>query len=50
MKRTDEDVANGRLPGFFIGQKTLVCLEAGETNGHLGYDAGKDGTEALVKR
>lgn len=50
MKRTDENVANGRLPGFFVGQKVLVGLETGESDRHLRYDTRKNGTEALVKR
>lgn len=50
MKRTDENVADGRFPRFLIGQKALVCLETGEPNRHFGHDARKDGTETLIKR
>ena len=50
MKRTDEDVTDGRLPSLLVGQKVLVCLETGESNSHFGYDSGKNGTETLVKR
>lgn len=49
-KRTDENVTDGRLPGFLIGQKALIRLKTGESNRHLGYDAGENCTETLVQR
>ena len=39
MKRTDKNIADGRLPGFLVGQKALIGLETGESNRHLGDDA-----------
>ena len=50
MKRTNENVADGRLPGLLVGQKVLVGLETGEPNRHFGHDTRKNGTETLVKR
>jgi len=50
VKRTDENVTDGRLPGCLVCQEILVCLEAGEPNRHFGHDTRKDGTETLVKR
>ena len=50
MKRTNEDIADGRFPRFLIGQEVFVGLETGEANRHLGHDSRKDGAEALVKR
>ena len=49
MKRTDEDVADGRFPRLLVGQKVFVRLETGETNGHFWHDTRKDGTETLVE-
>ena len=50
MKRTDENVADGRFPRLRVCQKVLVCFETGESNRHFGHDSREDGTEALVKR
>lgn len=50
MKRTDEDVTDGSLPGFLVSQKVLVRFETGESNGHFGHDTRKNGTKTLVKR
>jgi len=50
VKRTDENVADGRLPSFLVSQKVLVGLETSESNRHFGYDTRKNGTETLVKR
>jgi hypothetical protein len=49
VKRTDEDIADGRFPRLLIGQKVLVRLETGESNRHFGHDTRKDSTETLVK-
>lgn len=50
MKRTDEDIADGRFPCLLVGEEILVRLEASEPNRHLWYDTRKDGTKTLVKR
>ncbi len=49
-KRTEEHATRVRLPCRFVGECFLVVLEAGETDGHLGHDAGEDCAEALVER
>ena len=49
-QRTDEDISNARLPCGLVRQPSLVRLEAGETDGHLGNDARQDRTEPLVQR
>lgn len=49
-RRTNEDIANARLPCGLICQPTLVRLETRETDGHFGDDARHDRAEPLVQR
>jgi hypothetical protein len=50
VKHTDEDIADGRLPSFLIGQKVLVRLEARKPNGHFWHDSRKNGAKTFVER
>jgi hypothetical protein len=34
---------------ILVCQQLLVCLKRGESDGHLGHDAGDDGAEAFVE-
>jgi len=50
VKRTNEDIADGRFPRLLIGQEVFVRLETSESNRHFWHDSRKDGAKALVER
>jgi len=48
-KLTEESGLSADLAGLLVGEKLLVGLETGESDGHLRDDTGQDGAETLVQ-